>query len=110
MSDRGEFFWKKDYKELDIRHLFYGREISLGSKFSIVGTNDKNHKNIVASIQTDSRNKLDEQLDDLGEFNYDIKEILSDNSEEISDVLGKVEDIFLCLIGKEKKLYLICRE
>ena len=104
MSDRGEFFWKKDYKELDIRHLFYGREFSLGSKFSIVGTNDKNQKNIVASIQIDSRNKLDEQLDDLGEFNYDRKEILSDNSEEISDVRGKVEDIFFVLDWKRKEV------
>ena len=25
MSYRGEFFWKENYKQLDVRHLFYGR-------------------------------------------------------------------------------------
>ncbi|NES06408.1 MAG: chromosome segregation protein SMC, partial [Okeania sp. SIO2F4] len=50
-------------KQLDIRHLFYGREISVGSEFSIVGTNEKSQENLIASIQGDSPNQLDEQKD-----------------------------------------------
>ncbi len=62
MSYRGEFFWKENYKQLDERHLFYGRKISLGSEFSILGTNDKYRENLIVSIQVDSPNKLDGQL------------------------------------------------
>ncbi|WP_293154521.1 hypothetical protein [Okeania sp. SIO2C9] len=52
---------KERSKQLDIRHLLYGREISVGSEFSIVGNNDKYQENLIASIQVDSSNKLDEK-------------------------------------------------
>ncbi len=103
MSHRGEFFWKENYKELDVRHLFYGREISVGSKFYLVGVNHKYQENIIVSIQPDSPNKLDEKLDDLGKFNYDRKEILFDNSGEISDEIDESEDIVFVLDWKRRE-------
>ncbi|MGD1704506.1 AAA family ATPase [Dapis sp. BLCC M229] len=92
MFYRGEYLWRERDKQLDIRHLFYGREISVGSKFSIVGTNDKYQENLIASIQADSPNKLDEQKD------------LFDNSEEISDELDELEDIVFMLDWKKKEV------
>lgn len=100
MSHRGEFFWRKNYKELDIRHLFYGREISVGSEFSIVGTNKKYQENLIASIQADSTNKWHKQLDNLEGFNYDEKEFLFDNPEEIIDRLDELENINFMLSWK----------
>ncbi|MEM1169758.1 MAG: ATP-binding protein [Cyanobacteria bacterium P01_H01_bin.35] len=100
MSYRGEFFWKENHKQLDVRHLFYGREISVGSKFSIVGNNEKSQESLIVSIQADSPNKFDEQLDDLGGFNYDRKEIFFDNSEEISNELDELEHILFVLNWK----------
>lgn len=66
MTNRGEYFWSDDgrgSRELDIRHLFYGHQIQLGSKFSISGMNDNSQQEVVASIavrrnssrQTDER-------------------------------------------------------
>jgi AAA15 family ATPase/GTPase len=37
-------------RELDVRHLFYGREIDLGSKFSILGDNHGNREGVSVSI------------------------------------------------------------
>ncbi|NER01538.1 MAG: AAA family ATPase [Okeania sp. SIO3C4] len=104
MSYRGEFLLKERSKQLDIRHLFYGREISVGSEFSIVGVNDKYQENLIASIQVDSPNKLYKQKD-----LFDYSEGFSsefDNSEEISDELelDELEDIFFMLDWKEKEV------
>ncbi len=41
----------KDNRELDIRHLFYGHEVDVGSKFSITGDNDNESKSLIISIQ-----------------------------------------------------------
>ncbi|NEP04050.1 MAG: ATP-binding protein [Okeania sp. SIO4D6] len=95
---------KERSKQLDICHLFYGREISVGSKFSIVGTNDKYQENLIASIQVDSPNKLDEKkalFDDSEELSSEL-----DNSEEITDELeiDELEDIFFMLDWKKKEV------
>ncbi len=40
----------KDNRELDIRHLFYGHQVDVGSKFSITGDNDNESKSLIISI------------------------------------------------------------
>ncbi|MGD1711968.1 AAA family ATPase [Dapis sp. BLCC M172] len=102
MSYRGEFLLKEGSRQLDIRHLFYGREISLGSEFSLVGTNDKYQESLVGSIQVDSPNELYEQknlLDSSEGFSSEF-----DNSEEISVELYQLEDIFFDLDWKKEEV------
>jgi AAA15 family ATPase/GTPase len=68
MIGRGEYIlsddrdWKWD-RGLDIRHLFYGHEIDVGSRFSITAGNLKNEEKIVVSVeQTDWTDKQDSQF------------------------------------------------
>ncbi|MEM7183284.1 MAG: AAA family ATPase [Spirochaetota bacterium] len=45
VRNRGEYFWgDQNRRELDIRHLFYGHEMAIGSEFSISGKVDSEHK------------------------------------------------------------------
>ena len=49
MIARGEYIQGEETntpRELDVRHLFYGNEIDIGSKFLISGISDKNGKDI----------------------------------------------------------------
>ncbi len=53
MIGRGEYNWlagKGNNKELDIRHLFYGHEIKVGSEFSIFGSARNIDKKLVLYI------------------------------------------------------------
>ncbi|MFP5275264.1 AAA family ATPase [Coleofasciculus sp.] len=56
MTNRGEYFWSNDisrdkrYRELAIRHLFYGHEIEPGIEFSISGLNDNFQDKLFVSI------------------------------------------------------------
>lgn len=54
MKSRGEYFLDKERKEreLDIRHLFYGHEIELGSEFSVSGTHENSKEALVATVGT----------------------------------------------------------
>ncbi|NEQ37323.1 MAG: AAA family ATPase [Okeania sp. SIO3I5] len=80
--DRGEYFTEGD-RQLDIRHLFYGREISLGSEFSIVGNNGKEQEKFIASIQTEYPNNSEQDI--------------SDNSEEFRDELESSKKLVFIL-------------
>ncbi|MBD2502272.1 AAA family ATPase [Anabaena azotica] len=53
MTKRGEFYFDENSnnsQELDVRNLFYGHEIDIGSKFSIIGCNDNLQEELVVSI------------------------------------------------------------
>lgn len=68
MISRGEYIWSdelREGRELDIRHLFYGHEIKLGSKFSISGANDKSGENLVVSVEPTPQLSLFEELQEL---------------------------------------------
>lgn len=59
MTNRSEYFFDderterrlRSVQDLDVRHLFYGHEIELGSKFSITGTNGNIQDELVVSIE-----------------------------------------------------------
>ena len=54
MIGRGEYIVinePNNHLELDIRHLFYGHEINVGSKFSIFSGNPNNGEGIAASVE-----------------------------------------------------------
>ena len=82
MTNRGEILWNEDQKsvsvsrerELDIRHLFYSHEISLDSKFLILGSDDNFQDSVSASV---SIHELDnnEQVDlfDMTAENEDLR-------------------------------------
>ncbi|MBW4682465.1 MAG: AAA family ATPase [Microcoleus vaginatus WJT46-NPBG5] len=82
MKNRGEYFVGDDGKgepELDIRHLFYGHEIELGSQFSISGTNKKTlEESIEGTIglrsigsKYDSSRSFEEETISLTEKSFD---------------------------------------
>ncbi|HEY9803314.1 MAG TPA: AAA family ATPase [Leptolyngbyaceae cyanobacterium] len=55
MTKRGEFYFDENSnnsQELDVRNLFYGHEINIGSKFSIAGSNDNLSEELVVSIES----------------------------------------------------------
>lgn len=69
MIDRGEYIFSdelggiRENRELDIRHLFYGHQIDLGSKFSISGDNHENREGVTVSIDRPAQLSLfDEEL------------------------------------------------
>ncbi len=54
MIGRGEYISSDERgveRELDVRHLFYGHEIDIGSRFSIVAGNHNNGEGIVISVE-----------------------------------------------------------
>ena len=68
MTYRGEYFGDKDKLtrgkdcELDIRHLFYRREIALEAKFSIAGITDSIQEKLIASISTNIIGEIQENI------------------------------------------------
>ncbi|HEY9853506.1 MAG TPA: AAA family ATPase [Leptolyngbyaceae cyanobacterium] len=86
MINRGEYFLSekvREGRELDIRHLFYGHEINVDSKFSIFGCNSNQNVSIEISVQKSSQTTLFSQE---GEFVLAIK-FLSNSKEQESDTL-----------------------
>lgn len=67
MINRGEYLVSDEHnggRELDIRHLFYGHEIDVGSKFSILNNNSGNGEEISLSIKSTGQLNLFENLQD----------------------------------------------
>ncbi|KYC39811.1 chromosome segregation protein SMC [Scytonema hofmannii PCC 7110] len=79
MINRGEYFFGNDdrvSRQLDIRHLFYGHQIQVGSTFSIGGMNDNINEHVVASIaMRDSRRQKFDDHPDLGEDFNEIRKL-----------------------------------
>jgi predicted ATPase len=68
MLGRGEYILSDEptrNRELDITHLFYGHEVEVGNKFSIVGTTDSEPEGIAISVEQTSQLNLFEDLRDL---------------------------------------------
>jgi hypothetical protein len=54
MLSRGEYIWHGDVsgnRELDIRHLFYERDLNIGSEFSISGSDGINSEKVIVSVE-----------------------------------------------------------
>lgn len=64
MIERGEYILsdKRGERELDIRHLFYGHEIDVGSKFSIFIGHHNDGEGIVVSVECTEQLSLFENL------------------------------------------------
>ena len=64
MINRGEYVVNEQAqssRELDVRHLFYGHEIDIGSKFSISGRNQNGEEGITITVeQTEQLNLFEE--------------------------------------------------
>lgn len=68
MNGRGEYVINDERgisRELDIRHLFYGHEIDIGSEFSIFGSNHKDEEKITISVEHTGQLSLFEDLRDF---------------------------------------------
>ncbi|MEC4817867.1 MAG: AAA family ATPase [Scytonema sp. PMC 1069.18] len=68
MIGRGEYILNEERdgsRELDVRHLFYGHEIDVGSKFSIISGNHNNEGGIVFSVENTAQLNLFEELQEL---------------------------------------------
>ena len=92
MIGRGEYILndeRGDSLELDIRHLFYGHEIDVGSKFSIVSGNQSNEEGIAISVEKTGQLSLFEELQ---EFVLVIK-LLGQKSESITLPLSPEEGL-----------------
>ncbi|MFN6530864.1 AAA family ATPase [Nostoc sp. ChiSLP03a] len=100
MTNRSEYFFDDERSErrlssaqdLDVRHLFYGHEIELGSKFSITGTNGNIQEELVVSIEKRKISST-EQLSLFPEFLYD----------EVSDALRELDFSINWIYGQEEK-------
>jgi AAA15 family ATPase/GTPase len=85
MIGRGEYLLSDERgrdRELDIRHLFYGREIDVGSQLSISGSDGHNEEKITLSVERSEQLSLFEDLRELaiqwlGQENESIKLPLS---------------------------------
>lgn len=86
MLGRGEYIVndERGNRELDIRHLFYGHEVDVGSRFSILGGNHNNGEGIAVSVEHTGQLNLFEDLQEfvlviewLGQENENIKLPLS---------------------------------
>jgi predicted ATPase len=90
-DERSERRLRSD-QDLDVRHLFYGHEIELGSEFSITGTNGNIQEELVVSIEerkTPSKELLNSSL----EFIYD----------EVPEALRELNFSIKWCSGKEEK-------
>ncbi len=66
MKNRGEYFLSDDIKAVrDIRHLFYNREIEPGSQFSVSGESRNSLEELIASIEFDQTQQLDDSSADM---------------------------------------------
>ncbi|MEH2122936.1 AAA family ATPase [Nostoc sp.] len=102
MTNRSEYFYDDERskprlglaqaQDLDVRHLFYGHEIELGSKFSITGINGNIQEELVVSIE-ERKISSTEQLSLLPEFLYD----------EVSDALRELDFSINWNYGREEK-------
>lgn len=102
MTNRSEYFFDDDRSErrlrlgqsqdLDVRHLFYGHEIELGSKFSITGTNGNIQEELIVSIE-ERKVSSKEPLNSSAEFLYD----------EVPDVLRELDFNIKWNHGREEK-------
>jgi AAA15 family ATPase/GTPase len=90
MIGRGEYIFNDERtvsRELDVRHLFYGHEIDVGSKFSILGNNHNNGEGVTVSVEHTEKVSLFEDLREfvlviqwLGQENENVKLPLSSKS------------------------------
>lgn len=102
MKSRSEYFWDEQNKdrELEICHLFHNHEIEPGSKFSVLGLDEKGEEAIHASIGVHTE---DEQLQLSFEDNFsdDTQDDFVDRDLDDFQVLDlTLEWIF----GDEKKI------
>lgn len=101
MKSRGEYFWDERKRELlDVRHLFYGHDIEPGSKFSVSGVNENSVEKLIATVGIRSLRRrydsfsdvnqqltslsneaLDDSLEDVKVFDFNIKWIHGDEEE-----------------------------
>ncbi|MEB3309638.1 MAG: AAA family ATPase [Snowella sp.] len=66
MLSRGECILNNEQvAELDIRHLFYGHNVDVGSFFSIFGSNDSKGERMVISIEKGEEKGIFKDLQDL---------------------------------------------
>ncbi|MBG1239932.1 AAA family ATPase [Nostoc sp. NZL] len=102
MTNRSEYFFDDERSErrlrlgqsqdLDVRHLFYGHEIELGSKFSITGTNSNIQEELIVSIE-ERKISSKEPLNSSAEFLYD----------EVPDALRELDFNIKWNYGREEK-------
>ncbi|OYD92172.1 chromosome segregation protein SMC [Nostoc sp. 'Peltigera membranacea cyanobiont' 213] len=104
MTNRSEYFFDDERSErrlrlgqtqdLDVRHLFSGHEIELGSKFSITGTNGNIQEELIVSIEV-RKNSSKELSSSLPEFLDD----------EVPDALKELDFSIKWNYGREEKLW-----
>ncbi|MEH2438012.1 MAG: AAA family ATPase [Nostoc sp.] len=104
MTNRSEYFFDDERSErrlrlgqaqdLDVRHLFYGHEIELGSKFSITGTNGNIQEELIVSIEV---RKISSK-----ELPSSLPEFLDD---EVPDALKELDFNIKWNYGREEKLW-----
>jgi AAA15 family ATPase/GTPase len=72
MIDRGEYIPSdriSAYRELDVRHLFYGHEIHLGSSFSVNGDTYNNGEGLTVTVRKRELSKnVEKDTEELGSF------------------------------------------
>ncbi len=94
MIHRGEYFWDdndKENREFNIKHLFYGHQIELNTKFSISGTRDNILEKIDFSIQIHSISHLN-AINDFLDANFnDEKNIPEDTIQQIEKMKQQLE-------------------
>ncbi|WP_414545484.1 AAA family ATPase [Nostoc sp. CCY0012] len=96
INKRGEYLFddeRRGERKLDIRHLFYGHEIELGSRFSIVSTTDGNiQEQLIGSIEI-RKNLHRESYNQLPEVIYDeVPDVLKETDLIIQWTQEKKED------------------
>ncbi len=100
MNNRSEYFFDDERsehrlgQELDVRHLFHGHEIELGSKFSITGTNGNFQEELVVSMEVRKTASKD-ALIPSNEFIYD----------ELPDALREIDFSIKWNYGQEEELW-----
>lgn len=100
MNNRGEYFWSDDKarREFDIRHLFYGHDINIGSQFSISGLNNESTEKLVISIevrnnsQTKPLTMLGDMLDNITSFDENEDDSLQELDFKIEWIHGEQEE------------------
>lgn len=104
MIGRGEYVLSDERgggRELDVRHLFYGHEIDVGSRFSIFGSDHNNEEGIAISVEHSGQLNLFEDLRELvlviewlGQENENIKLPLSSAEGLPTDYVRRVRRDF----------------
>jgi AAA15 family ATPase/GTPase len=102
MMGRGEYILsdERNVRELDVRHLFYGHEIDVGSRFSIFGSNHNNEEGITISVEHTGQPSLEDLRDFvlvfewLGQENENVKLPLSSKEGLLVDNVKRVRRDF----------------